>query len=556
MFNLKNYEKTYKNFSWDQAKKEISFFGKKLNIAYNSIDRNAEKNGEKIALYWEGEKESKSFTFNEMREQSNKFANVLKKYGIKKGDRVFIFLPRIPELYISFFGILKTGAIAGTLFSAFGEKGIEERLKKGEVKFLITNRELKKRVDKVKKNLPDLKYIILVDGKEGKKIIDYKKEMKNASEEFSIAKMNPDDPALMLFTSSTSNTPIAGIVIPHKAIIQQHITAKWALDFNEDDIYWCTADPGWVTGVVYSMIANWSNNITSVVYEGRFDADRWYGIIEKYKVNVLYTAPTAIRMLKSSNAHKKYDLSSVRHICSVGEALDPDSIKWSMKVFKTKIYENYWQTETGAMIIGNFRCLKIKPGSMGKPFPGVVAKVVDEKGKILPSGKEGNIAIKPNIPAIMIDVWKNRRMYNSYFRHGWYYTGDRAYMDRDGYFFFVGRADDIIKTSGERVGPFEVESALMEHPAINEAAVIGKPDPIRGEIIKAFIVLQKGYKPSKKLEEDIQKFVKKRLAGHAYPREFQFVDSLPKTHSGKIMRRLLKAKELGLPAGDLSSLEK
>lgn len=552
--NLKNYENVYKKFRWSSIK-ELEFFDGRINAAYNAVDRHTKtwrKN--KIALYWEGVDKEEKYTYRELSELSNKFANVLKKLRIKKGDRVFIFLPRVPELYIAFLGTLKIGAIAGTLFAAFGPNALKDRLQNSEAVAIITNNELKKNVYEIKR-YTKLKHVIIIDGAKGKEI-DYRKEMAKASRNFNIVKMRPDEPAFMLYTSGTTGKP-KGVVHCHKVILLEHMSAKWVLDFHEDDVYWCTADPGWVTGIAYEILGSLSNGISTVVYEGRFDSDKWYSIIEKYHVTIWYTAPTAIRMLASAgNLYKKYDLSSLRHLCSVGEPLNPEPIYWSLKALGIPFHDNWWQTETGGILIANYPCMKIKPGSMGKPVPGIVAGIVDDDGNELPAGKEGNLAIRPGWPSMMKMIWKNPKKYKEYFKKNWYISGDRAYKDRDGYFRFIGRADDVIKTSGERVGPFEVESALIEHPAIIESGVIGKPDPIRGEIIKAFIVLAKGYKPGKRLEDDIKEFVKKKLAGHAYPREISFVDSLPKTQSGKIMRRLLKAQELGLPVGDTSTIEK
>jgi acetyl-CoA synthetase len=341
-------------------------------------------------------------------------------------------------------------------------------------------------------------------------------------------------------------------------MISHYITTKWALDLREDDVYWCTADPGWVTGTVYGIWGPWLNKISQVVYNGRYDAEKWYSIIEKYKVTVWYTAPTALRMLMKAGDKiiKKYDLSSLRYICSVGEPLNPEVIKWGLQVYKLPIHDNWWQTETGSIMIANYPSLPIKPGSMGKPFPGICAKIINSKGKELAAGKQGLLGLKCGWPSMLRKVWANKKKYNEYFKiSGWYTTGDTAYVDDDGYFWFVGRADDVINTAGHRVGPFEVESALVEHEAVAEAGVIGKPDAERSEIIKAFIVLNRGYKSSPKLKKDIQVFIKKRLAAHAYPREIEFTKDVPKTRSGKIMRRLLKARELGLPTGDLSTLE-
>jgi len=558
--NLADYNKTYNRFDYKKHYKEVAWFkGKKLNAGYNAITKHTltEKKN-KVALYWEGaEGEKKEFSFQEIDILSNKFANILKKYKVKKGDRVFLFLPRVPELYIAFIGALKTGAIAGTLFSAFQSKALEDRLKDSGAKIIVTNKELKKRIYKVKKNLPELKNLVVIDDKKrAKHEIDYNDEMHMASEEFDIVKTSPEDIAFMLYTSGTTGKS-KGVIHSHLACLHEHMTAKYVLDIHDNDTYWCTADPGWVTGIAYEILGSWSLGSSTLVYAGRFNPEKWYSLLEQYKVNVWYTAPTAVRMLMrgGSKIVKKYNLKSLRHLCSVGEPLNPEAVKWSIKVFDRPFHDNYWQTETGGMAIANYPSMPIKPGSMGKPVPGIKAEIIDEKGKKLRAGKEGSLVIKPGWPSMMKGIWKNKKKYNSYFSKGWYVTGDKAFKDKDGYFWFIGRADDVIKTSGERVGPFEVESALVEHPAIVEAGVIGKPDKLRGEIIKAFVTLKTGSKPSVSLEKNIQKFVKKRLAGHAYPREIEFMKNLPKTRSGKIMRRVLKAQELGQAAGDTSTLE-
>jgi acetyl-CoA synthetase len=347
-------------------------------------------------------------------------------------------------------------------------------------------------------------------------------------------------------------------------MIGQYLTTKWVLDVRDDDIYWCTADPGWVTGTSYGIFGPWLNGVSQVVYEGRFDAERWYSIIEKYKVTIWYTAPTALRMLMAAGDEviKKYDLSSLRHICSVGEPLNPEVIRWGLRVYGLPIHDNWWMTETGQILIANYPSMPIRLGSMGKPFPGIQAGIVDDKGREVPPKTIGNLVIKPGWPAMMRDVWRGKwkehaeEKYKEYFKFpGWFLTGDSAYMDEDGYFWYQGRVDDVIKTAGERVGPFEVESCLVEHPAVAAAGVIGKPDPMRGEIIKAFVQLREGYAPSEDLKRELMEHVKKRLAAHAYPREIEFRDKLPITRSGKIMRRVLRAWELGLPTGDLSTLE-
>ena len=557
-----NYEKTYEDFGWEEVKRSFEHFSHDgVNIAHEGIDRHTStSHKDKVALLWEDENNhKKEYTFSDIKRQSDKLANALKGIGINKGDRVFLFLPRIPELYISIIAIAKIGAVAGPMFSAFGPGAVKDRLLDSEAKALITTPELNQRVNEVKEELPMLKYIILVGAKDNLKKgeLSYESEINKASEAFNITWVNPEDYLYILYTSGTTGKP-KGVTHVHNDMISHYITTKWVLDLRDDDVYWCTADPGWVTGTVYGIWGPWLNGISQVVYSGRYDAEKWYSIIEKHKVTVWYTAPTALRMLMKAGDEiiKKYDLNSLRYICSVGEPLNPEVIRWGLEVYNLPIHDNWWQTETGSIMIANYPSLPIKPGSMGKPFPGICAKIIDAKGKELPSGKHGFLALKPGWPSMLRKIWRDRDKYNEYFRtSGWYATGDTAYMDDDGYFWFVGRADDVINTAGHRVGPFEVESALVEHEAIAEAGVIGKPDKERGEIIKAFVVLSQGYRSSDGLKKDIQGFIKKRLAAHAYPREIEFTESVPKTRSGKIMRRVLKARDLGLPTGDLSTLE-
>ena len=557
--NLLDYDKTYDSFSWETAEKEIAFFDDgKMNAAYNAVDKHLQTDiKDKTAIHWIGENETKHPTYADLAKLSNKFANVLKSHNIEKGDRVFIFLPRIEELYVSFLGILKTGAIASTLFAAFGPDALLDRLSDSGAKILITTPDLKERVDKIRGELPSLEKVIVV-GDYGPKEneLNFWKEMESASEDFDIEHMDPKDKAYMLYTSGTTGRP-KGVVHTHYDILHQHLTTKWILDIHPDDIYWCTADPGWVTGIAYGILGPFSNGVTSVVDARKFSAEKWYKVLNDYKVSVWYTAPTAIRMMmkEDSGLAKKYDLSSLRHLCSVGEPLNPEAIWWGLDNLGLAFHDNWWQTETGGILIANYASMDIKVGSMGRPFPGVTAAIVDDNGKELPPETEGNLAIRPGWPSMMIEIWNNKEKYDSYFRDRWYITGDKAWMDKDGYFWFIGRADDVINTAGHRVGPFEVESALVEHPAIAEAGVIGKPDETYGEIIKAFVSLKKGFNPSEDLKKDIQKFIKSKLAGHAYPKEIEFRDALPKTRSGKIMRRVLKAQELGEDVGDTSTME-
>lgn len=557
--NLPDYDQAKASFTWKEGRSHITWFGSHINAAYNAVDRHTltwRKN--KIALYWEDETGlRKEYTFQELSEHSNKMANILHDFGVERSDRVFIFLPRIPELFFAFLGILKLGAIAGTLFSAFQEQALLDRLENSDCTVVITDSTLKPRIDAVRKKLPKLQHVLVVDSK------DFIASFQHASIDHAVSHMDPDDYAFMLYTSGTTGKP-KGVMHSHRSILQQHMTAYWVLDLRDSDTYWCTADPGWVTGISYEILGSWSCGVTTFVYAGRFDPKKWYELIGKYNITVWYTAPTAIRMLMAEGLSlpKSYDLSTLRHLCSVGEPLNPEAIRWGLKAFGLAFHDTWWQTETGAMCIVNYPSLPIKIGSMGKPIPGLTAAIVDDNGHELKVGTEGNIALKPPWPSMMQTIWRRPHKFKSYFLNGWYISGDRGMMDKDGYFWFIGRADDVIKTSGERVGPFEVESSLVEHGGVIEAGVIGKPDSLRGEIIKAFVVLDKTTdiklkteKQKQAFKDELSLYVKKHLAGHAYPREIEFIDKLPKTRSGKIMRRILKAKEMGLPIGDTSTLE-
>jgi acetyl-CoA synthetase len=558
-YNVKNYEQKREGFNWEEVKKNFSWYETgKVNAAYEAIDRHAENphKKDKVALLFSAPEREESVTFEQLRDRSNQFANVLKDKGIQKGDRVFLFMPRSPEFYACFFGILKVGAIAGPLFEAFMEQAVKDRLEDSEASMLITTPELLERVPQ--DELPTLEKVVLVGESADIRdnYIDYHKEMKQASNQFNIEWVDLEDGMLLHYTSGSTGKP-KGVYHVHNAMIQHYATAEWVIDLKEDDIYWCTADPGWVTGTSYGIFAPWLHGVTNVIRGGRFTPESWYETLDKHNVTVWYSAPTAFRKLVSAGEEvvKQFDLSSLRHVMSVGEPLNPEVITWGVNAFDLRIHDTWWMTETGAMLIVNYPCMDIRPGSMGKPIPGVDAAIIDNEGNELPPNQMGNLAIKQGWPSMMRAIWKNPGKYESYFINGWYVSGDSAYMDEDGYFWFQGRLDDVINTSGERVGPFEVESKLIEHPAVAEAGVIGKPDPERGEIIKAFITLNSGYKASDELLEDIRVFVKTGLSAHAAPREIEIKDTIPKTRSGKIMRRLLKSWELGLPTGDTSTLE-
>ena len=551
------------DFDWAQMEAELGIQQREeLNLAHLAIDRHAASNRrEKKALFWEGRHgETESYTFGDLSTLTSKFANVLTGLGVAKGDRIFTFMERIPELYVALFGGLKLGAIVGPLFADFGPDPVRDRLRDSGAMVLVTTPALKARIASIIPDLPDLKHLIMVDrsgqhqGEGGD--ISYHEAMASASADFPSIRTGASDYSLMHYTSGTTGKP-KGAAHIHYAAVQHYATGKWVLDFHEDDVYWCTADPGWVTGTSYGMSAPWTNGVSQVVYEGGFRASTWYSIIEKYKVSVWYTAPTALRMLMKAGEQvpKQHDLSSLRHICSVGEPLNPEAIIWGTKVFDQPIHDNWWQTETGAILIANYPFMTVRPGSMGRPIPGIMAAILDDSYTEVPPGEEGHLAIRPGWPAMFQTYWNNHELYQSRFQNGWYITGDRARRDADGYFWFVGRTDDVINTAGHLVGPFEVESALLEHPAVAEAGVIGKPDPIAMEVVKAFVALKDGYQPTPELRRELTQFARKKLAAAVAPREIEFVASLPKTRSGKIMRRLLKAKELGLPLGDTSTLE-
>jgi acetyl-CoA synthetase len=558
--HLPDYEAAYTSFRWDDVHKEFDWSHTgKVNMAHEAIDRHLTRGRRnKLALIYTDREYTARLTFEDLSLQSNRFANVLRKLGVVKGDRVFVFLGRRPELYIAILGILKIGAIPSPLFEAFMEDAVRDRMANAEAVALVTSPAL---VDRVPQwELPTLEHVILVGaGSDGlpKGHHSFDALMEGAEDKTEIEWLTLDDPLIIHYTSGSTGKP-KGVLHVQRAMLGHLMTGRWVLDFGEDDVYWCTADPGWVTGTSYGILAPWLNGATNLVRGGRFNASEWYDTIERFRVNIWYSAPTAFRMLMAAGeeAAKRYDLSSLRHVLSVGEPLNPEVVWWGWKTYGRRIHDNWWMTETGHILISNYPSMTIRPGSMGKPVPGVTASIVDDDGKELPPDTLGNLVIKPGWPGMMPTIWKQPERYRAYFRiPGWYVTGDSAYRDPDGYFWFQGRVDDLIITAGENVGPFEVESCLVEHPAVAEAGVIGKPDALRGHIIKAFISLREGYKPSDELKDEIQKFVRQKLAAHAVPREIEFREKLPKTRSGKIMRRVLKAWELGLPTGDLSTLE-
>jgi acetyl-CoA synthetase len=568
--NLQDYEQARAAFSWEQARRELDGLpdNRGLNIAHEAIDRHASgSHKDHLAIRWLGRNgETRDFTYAQLRGLTNRFANVLQNLGVVKGDKVFVLSGRIPELYLTALGTFKHGSVFCPLFSAFGPEPIKARLTIGEAKVLLTTEALyQRKVAGLRASLPSLEHVLLVSEGGGPTGVpgthDFHRLMNEASENFTIGPTDPEDIALLHFTSGTTGKP-KGAVHVHQAVVAHHITGRLALDFHPEDIFWCTADPGWVTGTSYGIISPLTNGITSIVDEGDFDAARWYSILQNQKVSVWYTAPTAIRMLMKAGTEiiRQYDLHALRFLASVGEPLNPEAVVWGQKAFGLPFHDNWWQTETGGIMIANYAAMDIRPGSMGRPLPGIDAAIVrkNEDGKIEVIEEpdvQGELALRPGWPAQFRAYLNEPERYQKCFAGGFYLTGDLAKRDRDGYFWFVGRKDDVIKTSGHLIGPFEVESILMEHRAVAEAGVIGKPDPVAMEVVKAFISLKDGYAPSDALKRELLGFARTRLGAVVAPKEIEFRAKLPRTRSGKIMRRLLKAQELGLPEGDTSTLE-
>ncbi len=568
--NLLDYEKAVAAFSWESARRELNGLphAPGINIAYEAVDRHAAgPHREHVALRWLGRHgEQRDFTYGDVRTLTNQFANVLTSLGVGKGDRVFVLAGRIPELYVSALGTLKNGSVFCPLFSAFGPEPIRQRVTIGDGRVLVTTATLyKRKVADIRASLPNLEHVLLVGSIEETAAIsgtqNYQQLMDGASTDFTIAPTDPEDLALLHFTSGTTGKP-KGAMHVHNAVIAHHMTGTYALDFHPNDIFWCTADPGWVTGTSYGIIAPLTHGVTSIIDEADFDAERWYSILQQHHVTVWYTAPTAVRMMMKVGTEiaRKYALPALRFIASVGEPLNPEAVVWGQEAFGLPIHDNWWQTETGGIMIANYAAMDIRPGSMGRPLPGIEAAIVqrlpnDTIEVLRRPGVEGELALRPGWPSMFRGYLHEEERYRKCFVDGWYLTGDLAKRDADGYFWFVGRADDVIKSSGHLIGPFEVESMLMEYPAVAEAGVIGKPDPIAGEVVKAFVSLKANYTASDELRRDLLGFARKRLGAVVAPKEIDFLANVPKTRSGKIMRRLLKARELGLPEGDTSTLE-
>jgi acetyl-CoA synthetase len=566
--NLKDYAAACAGFSWEAARARLDGLpgGRGLNIAHEAVDRHAQgPRAARAALRCVGRRGARELSYAALRAETSRFANALARLGLRPGERVFSLLGRVPELHVAALGSLKARAVFCPLFSAFGPEPLRMRLAKGEGRVLVTTPSLyRRKVAAVREALPRLEHVLLVgeeQGVEGPGLAPLAALLADASPEFEIAPTDPQDPALLHFTSGTTGTP-KGALHVHQAAVAHHATGTFALDFHDADVFWCTADPGWVTGTSYGILAPLLHGITSVVLEDEFDAPLWYATLRSERVSVWYTAPTAIRMLMRAGleAVPKQGFPELRFVASVGEPLDPEAVMWGVDAFGLPIHDNWWQTETGGIMIANYAACEVRPGSMGRPLPGVEAAIVRRRadGGVEPleaPDAEGELALREGWPSMFRAYLGEEERYRKCFRDGWYLSGDLARRDADGYFWFVGRGDDVIKTAGHLIGPFEVESVLLEHPAVAGAAVIGVPDPVAGEVVKAFVVLQRGREASEDLRLDVLAHARRRLGPATAPRAIEFRESLPHTRSGKIMRRLLRARELGLPEGDLSTLE-
>jgi acetyl-CoA synthetase len=581
--NLDNYDATRASFTWSQVPDLCAGMGcpdrkSGCNIAYAAVDRHAEGPlAHKTALRFIADTPGTStltthdISYAELGRLTRKFTNVLRGLGIGKGDKVFVIMGRVPELYISMLGALRNGSVVSPLFSAFGPEPIATRVNIGAADVLVTTAAIyKRKIAKIRAELPSVKHVLIVGDEELSGTHNFHALMEQAGDDAPIAHTGPDDPSLLHFTSGTTGTP-KGAQHVHAAVAMHYITGRFALDLHPDDIYWCTADPGWVTGTAYGIIAPLLHGVTSIIDEAEFDAEHWYRILQDQEVTVWYTAPTAVRMLIKAGPElaAKYRFPHLRFIASVGEPLNAEAVWWGKRVLGLPIHDNWWQTETGGIMVANTPAFDIKPGSMGRPLPGVHVVIVDhdeETGAVSVIDKpdvEGELALRVGWPSMFRGYLNQDERYRKCFHADprgnsqgeLYLSGDLVKRDADGYLWFVGRADDVIKASGHLIGPFEVENVLTDHPAVAEAAVIGKPDPTYGAVVKAFVTLKTGYTGDDGLRRDLMGHARKRLGAAVAPKEIDFVDSLPHTRSGKIMRRLLKARELGLPEGDISTVE-
>lgn len=520
------------------------------NLAYSALTENA-RDRSKIALVWESRHGRREvFSFFEIEQSSNKIANVLTDLEAGLGDRIFTLLNRTPELYAAIPAVLKIGAAVAVLFPDFGPEAIRQRLEDAGAAILITDAANLEKVRAVCGALPSLKHILVVGdfARADTPTCDvqfhsYDELVENAAGEFAAADVSPDDTCFLIYTSGTTGLP-KGVVHRHQIRERLIESAKTVLQLETDDFFWCSADPGWVTGLCYGLFAPWLQGMPILIDEGEFDAARWLAILERNQVTCFYTTPTLLRLLRNEvgdiSPKRKFAL---RRIYSVGEPLNPEVISWAERIFDAQVYDNYWQTETGSFVIANRPNLPVKRGAMGKAVEGVQIAIIDNAGNEVPNGIVGDIAIRPTLTSFFKGYWNFPEATRACFRAGWYITRDRGKRDADGYFWFMARNDDVITCQAQRIGPFEVENALLSHPAIAESAAVGAKDAMTTEHVKAFVVLRKDYTASRKLAEEIAAHVRAQLSPLATPRQIEFCGELPKTRSGKIQRNQLRRRE-------------
>ncbi|MDD5143084.1 acetate--CoA ligase [Methanoregula sp.] len=600
-----DYQKVYNEFLanpdafWEKMAKELDwikpwdkvkewnypyakwFTGARLNVSANCLDRhvhNSRRN--KVALIWKGEGGSEQiFTYQKLLSQVARFANALKKIGVKKGDTVCIYMPLVPEQVIAMLACARIGAVHSVVFGGFGAAALNMRIKDADAKVVITADitirrgkaiQLKAIVDEAIINAPTVENVVVLRRREPKvdlheKEMDFYEMMEGMPDVCPPEEMDAEDRFFILYTSGSTGKPKGIVHTCGGYMVGTYYTSKYIFDIKDNDTFWCTADPGWITGhsyIVYGPLAVGATVFITELTPDYPDAGSFWNLVEEQKITIFYTAPTAIRMFMKMGESwpNKYDLSSLRIIGSVGEPLNPEAFEWYYRVIgksRTPIVDTWWQTETGMHMITTMIGETMHPGFAGKPIPGVEADVVDKDGKPVKPGTGGLLVIKSPWPAMLRTVYKDDERYRKYWETipGVYAVGDLAVKSDDGYIMILGRSDDIIIVSGHNIGTAEVESALVSHNAVAEAAVIGKPDVVKGNSIKAFVILRVGNAPSDRLKQDLLHHVRTTLGPIAMPHEIDFVDKLPKTRSGKIMRRVLKAQEMGMDPGDISTLE-
>jgi acetyl-CoA synthetase len=571
-------------FQWTEKPFFNWFAGGKFNICYNCLDRHkGTPVWDRIAYYWEGENpaETSTITYAELYQGVNRFAQVLLNAGVKRGDVVTIYMSRCPEMVMAMLAVARIGAVHSIIFGGFAAHAIVDRVEDADAHTIVTidgypyngkQLNLKAIVDQATDQLPDVNRVIVVrrsgmdvNMKEGRDFY-YDELLKDVPEDAEVpcAEMDAEDPLYILYTSGSTGKPKGVIHVHGGYAVGCYTTTKFVFDIKPDDIYWCTADPGWVTGHSYIVYGPLMTGVSSIFYEGGTmipDAARWWNLVEKYKVTILYPAPTAIRglMRHGDQYPARHDLSSLRLIGTVGEPINPEAWLWYRHITgdRLPVMDTWWMTETGSILISPTPITPLKPGSCTRPLPAIEADIVTLEGKPVDIDHGGFLVIRKPWPSMMRTIYKDPDRYRTYWTtiEGNYFAGDAAHKDADGYFWVQGRVDDVIKVSGHRLGSMEIESSLVSHPAVAEAAAIGLPDELTGEHIRVYVILKSGNEQSDALQNELKLHVRGELGGIAVPKEIEFVPSLPKTRSGKIMRRYIRAKAMGQDPGDLTTLE-